>query len=89
MPMIETTAKHEAIFLELTELLDKHSKDASAYEMLAIAGNMVGKIIAMLPKSVTPPMAMECLMHNVMAGNRQAARIFKKTDTIGETEGTA
>lgn len=86
MPMIE---KHEAVFLELTELLDRHSKDASAYELLAIAGNMVGKIIAMLPKSVTPPMAIECLMQNVMAGNQQAARIAQKMDTIGETEGTA
>jgi hypothetical protein len=69
-----TTAKpeHEVCYSDLTALLRKHGDSVSALEMLAIAANMVGKIIAMQDqRTVTSQMAMEIVSRNIEVGNQQ------------------
>lgn len=88
--IVKTAPEHEVVYQELLELLDKHGAKVSAYEMLAIAGNMVGKIIAMQPKELTIQRAMEVVMHNIVVGNQQARGLVKKNDDkIGEPQGSA
>lgn len=64
--------RHEAFYQDLATLLKKHAGHLSALEMLAIASNAVGKIVAMQDqRTVTPAMAMDVVARNIELGNEQ------------------
>ena len=68
---ITASAEHEATYQELAALLQRHSH-LTALEILAIASNMVGKIIAMQDqRTVSTEMAMEIVNRNIELGNAQ------------------
>lgn len=72
--MSTRTAKlqHEAFYQDLAELLRKHTADLPAIEMLAVAANMVGKLVALQDqRTITPEIAMKTVAENIQAGNRQ------------------
>ncbi len=54
------------------KLVSKHADELSAIEMLAIASNMVGKLLAMQDQRVTSvDLAKETMVRNIEEGNKQ------------------
>lgn len=67
--------EHEIAFQDLNALLKKHADEhgLSSLEMLAIASNLVGKLVALQDqRTVTPAVAMKVVTMNLEEGNRQA-----------------
>lgn len=65
--------EHEAAYQDVCALLSRHADKLSAVEVLAIASNLVGKIIAMQDqRRMTPKDAMKIVKDNIEEGNRQA-----------------
>jgi hypothetical protein len=65
--------EHEVAFRDLLRLLSRHADKVDAEEMLAIAANMLGKLIAMQdPRTMTREKAMTLIVQNIEAGNQQA-----------------
>lgn len=66
---------HEALYAELCVLLEKYGGGMSAEEILALASNLVGKLIAMQDRAaMSPERAREIVILNLEEGNRQAVR---------------
>ena len=64
--------KHEAFFQEFSALLGKHLGELDASEMLAVASNCVGKILALQDqRKFTSNQAMQIIMNNISLGNEQ------------------
>lgn len=75
-------AEHEVAYQDLCGLVAKHADDMSALELLAVAANMVGKLVAMQDqRTITPARAMEIVAKNIEIGNTQV--IEKLNDTEG------
>lgn len=75
MALRQAKAEHQAVLDELTAILKKHTKDLDAAEVLAVAANMVGKIIALQDqRTMTPRRAMEIVIKNIEHGNAEAFR---------------
>ena len=69
---MKSNDNHEAFYQDLAVLLDKHAGHLSGVEILAIASNMVGKIVALQDqRSITPAKAMEIVFKNIEMGNSQ------------------
>ena len=69
---VQCDARHEVAYQDLCRLVSKHASELSSLQLLAIAGNMVGKLIAMQDqRSITAEQALEIVFQNLQAGNRQ------------------
>lgn len=78
-----TKPEHEVAYQDLCTLVNKHADKLSALELLAIAANMLGKLIAMQDqRTATPELAMEIVARNLEIGNQQALDYLAKT--LGE-----
>ena len=65
--------KHEIAYQDIVALVRRHAEHLSSVEMLAIAANMLGKLLAYQDqRSMTPTAAMEIIIQNIEEGNRQA-----------------
>ena len=65
--------EHEVLYQDLCKLIGKHGDKVSAQEMLAVAANMLGKLVAMQDQRVmSPAMAMEIVAQNLEHGNKMA-----------------
>ena len=70
---------HEVTYRELLALLSSHSDELNAEQLLAIAANVVGKLIAMQDKStMTLDRAMQTVLANIQQGN---AEVMAQTHT--------
>lgn len=77
--------EHEVAYQDICNLVSKHAAKVSSLELLAIAANMLGKLIALQDqRTVTPKMAMEVVARNIEFGNET----ILKNLTV-ETKGTA
>lgn len=75
--------EHEVAYQELAALLRRHADKMSELELLAVASNMVGKLVALQDQMKTSPQkAMEVVARNIEIGNQQA--IAKLLYTKGE-----
>ena len=64
-------AEHEVAYQDLCALVSKHTHKLSSLELLAVAANMVGKLIAMQDqRTVTREIAMEIVLQNIEYGNQ-------------------
>lgn len=64
--------EHEIAYQDICVLLNKHAGKLDALEMLAVASNMLGKLVAMQDqRKITPSMAMEIVAQNIESGNQQ------------------
>lgn len=64
--------EHEVAYQELVALMQRHAEHLSALEMLALVGNLAGKVIAMQDQRTTSPeYAMDTLIKNLELGNAQ------------------
>jgi hypothetical protein len=76
---------HEVAYQDLAKLLRKHATDITSLELLAVAANMVGKILAMQDQTTTTPeAAMKVIAENLEHGNRQVVEALK--NNIGGTQ---
>ena len=74
--------EHEIAYKDLCALVGKHADSITAIEMLAIASNLVGKLIALQDqRTMTRDTAMEVVIRNIELGNRQA--IAQVENTVG------
>lgn len=73
--------EHEAAYQDLIALISKHP-DVSKIELLAIAANMVGKIVALQDQRImTAEEAMKVVAINIEHGNSQVLGQFSIVDT--------
>lgn len=64
--------EHEVAYQDLNALIGKHADKLSAIELLAVASNIVGKLVAMQDQRVTTPeIAMAVVAENIQVGNDQ------------------
>lgn len=72
--------EHEVAYQELNGLLRRHAENLSGLEMLAIAANVVGKLVALQDqRKVSPEMAMEVVAQNIEYGNKQVIDELSKS----------
>lgn len=72
--------EHEVAYQDLCALVNKHAEKVSAEEMLAIAANMVGKLIALQDQRKTSPeVAMETVIKNLEYGNQEVLEQLSKS----------
>lgn len=68
----KTDEHNEAFYQDLVHLIHKHDKTNTAEAMLAIASNIVGKLIAQQDqRTMTTQRAMQIVMDNIEMGNAQ------------------
>lgn len=74
--------EHEIAYQDICSLMKRHT-NIPPMEMLAVAANMLGKMIAMQDqRSVTPEMAMEVVAKNIESGNMQVLEQLSKTQGV-------
>ena len=82
MPEFTSKPEHEATFQDLIGLIKKH--DLTPPEMLAVAANLVGKLIAMQDqRTMSQGLAMRIVGKNIEIGNQQVM------DGLRDTKGNA
>lgn len=76
--------KHVVAYQDLIALVAKYKDSASAVELLAIAANMVGKLVALQDQHIiTPSECMALIARNIEAGNQQVIRDLKNSPPEG------
>lgn len=76
--------EHEVAYQDLCALVSKHAAKVSSLELLAIAANMIGKLVAMQDqRTVTPAVAMETVAQNLETGNRMVLEQLATTKGRG------
>ncbi len=84
MSLHRAKPEHEVAYQDLCALVNKHADKLSALELLAVAANMVGKLVALQDqRAVTPAKAMEVVAQNLEYGNKQVL------DRVADSRGTA
>lgn len=77
--------EHEVAYQDLCKLFSKHADKVDALEFLAIAANMLGKMIAMQDsRTVTKAMAMDVVAKNLEEGNKQVLHRLATTLVKGK-----
>ena len=63
--------EREVAYHDICKLVSKHSAKLSAQELLAVAANMLGKLVAMQDqRTMSPSLAMEIVAQNLEHGNK-------------------
>lgn len=76
--------RHEALYKDFYEVLRKHTEGMTPIEMLAIAANMVGKILAMQDqRAITLQAAMEVIIKNIEYGNQTVIQDLRSGSVAG------
>ena len=79
--IVKVTPQHEVAYVELTALVRKHvAAGMTPLEVLAIAANMVGKLVAYQDLRVTTvEQAMAVVDENMRLGNEQVVALVANT----------
>lgn len=65
--------EHEVLYQDLAKLIGRHGDKVTAEEMLAIAANMLGKLLAFQDqRTMTRERGLEIIIQNIEVGNQQA-----------------
>lgn len=76
--------EHEVAYQDLCALVNKHADKLSPIELLAVASNMLGKLVALQDqRTTTPAKAMEVVAKNIEHGNLQVLQ------QLGQSKGRA
>lgn len=76
--VVKSRPEHEAAYADMLKLISRHTK-LTPIEMLAVASNMLGKLMAMQDQRVyTSAMVMEIVTANIETGNQQAIADIQK-----------
>lgn len=77
--------EHQVAYADLLALIQKHADEVTAEELLAIAANMLGKMIAYQnQRTMTRERALETVLRNIEAGNHQVI-----SELLAKSGGTA
>lgn len=80
MSIHKAKQEHEVAYADLIVLLNKHAAKLTAFELLAVAANLVGKLVAMQDQRlITPQLAMETVAQNLEVGNQQVIEELSKS----------
>jgi hypothetical protein len=72
MSVQQAKPEHEVVYQDLCALVSKNAGKLTPLEILAIAANMVGKLVAMQDqRKISPTLAMETVAKNIEMGNKQ------------------
>jgi hypothetical protein len=64
--------EHEIAYQDLCQLVNRHASKLTSSELLAVAANMLGKLIALQDqRTMSPSAAMEIVSRNIEHGNQQ------------------
>jgi hypothetical protein len=75
--------EHEVVYEDLRKLIAKHADKVTAAEILAIAANMIGKIVALQDqRTMTRERALELVVHNIEEGNRQVIEELQRSQGV-------
>lgn len=81
MSLHRTKPEHEVAYQDLCALMNKHADKLSAIELLAVASNMLGKLLAMQDQRITSvDLAKETMVRNIEHGNKQAVDQLMKSE---------
>ncbi len=73
--------EHEVAYQDLVALVRKHEATMTPIELLAIAANMLGKLVALQDQRVTTPeLAMEVVATNIQRGNQEVLEQLAKSE---------
>ncbi len=76
--------EHEVAYQDLCQLVNRHASKLTSLELLAVASNMLGKLVAMQDqRAISPAMAMEIVALNLEHGNKQVL------DQFAQSKGTS
>lgn len=76
--------EHEVAYQDLCNLVNRHADKLSPLELLAVAANMLGKLVALQDQRTTSPeMAMEVVAQNIESGNKQVLDQLSKSQGRG------
>lgn len=80
---VDARPAHEVAYQDLCKLVNKHADKLTALELLAVASNMVGKLVAMQDqRTISPAAAMEVVALNIEHGNKQIVEHLA-TESLG------
>lgn len=80
MKLQRTNPEHEIAYQDLVALCAKHADKLSERDILLIAANMLGKLIAMQDqRTMTPKEALELVGKNIEYGNQQVLELLSNT----------
>jgi uncharacterized lipoprotein YehR (DUF1307 family) len=83
MKIVEANDAHKVAFEDLGNLLAKHGQKVDAAQMLAIAANMIGKMIALQDeRTMTSERALEIVRLNLQKGNVEAMALIQGKSTV-------
>jgi hypothetical protein len=72
MSVLICKPEHEVAYADICALVSQHADKISSAELLAIAANMLGKLLAMQDqRTMTSARAMEIVATNIECGNQQ------------------
>lgn len=75
--------EHEVAYQDIRDLVRRHADKLSAVELLAVAANMVGKLVALQDqRTMSPASAMEIVAENLEHGNKEVL-----DQLLGQTAG--
>ena len=75
--------EHEVAYRDICGLVAKHADRLTAAELLAVAANMLGKLVALQDqRTMTPKEALEIVAANIEFGNAQVLEQLK-VSTVG------
>lgn len=84
MSIHKAKPEHEVAYQDLTALVRKHADKLTPLELLAVAANMVGKLVALQnQRTTTPEMAMQVVAANIEYGNQDMIRQFAGGPVVG------
>lgn len=64
--------EHQVAYQDICALVNKHADGLSSLELLAVASNMVGKLVALQDqRAISSELAMETVVQNIERGNKQ------------------
>ena len=76
--------EHEVAYLDICSLVNRHADKLDAAQLLAVAANMVGKLVAMQDqRKYTPQMAMAIVADNIAHGNAAMVAELHKSKGTG------
>lgn len=85
MTVYKATKHHEGFYQELCKVLKTHSAHLPEDQLLAIACNFIGKLVAMQDqRKYTVEQVMDIVIMNIQKGNQQMI-----DELLGATEGNA
>lgn len=81
--LFSTDARHQTFKRDVDKLLKKHAPRLPAQDLLAVASQIVGMLVALQDqRTMTPEMAMRIVAENVEAGNEEIVRNLSKSEGL-------